>query len=605
MQNTISEIKTHNGLPTLFINGEPTPFAAYMSYLDDKARYADFAGIGCKLYSYPIYFAGRGINENSGIGKFRDGLFDVEGVADFSICDHDVELILNACPEAYIFPRICLTMPEWWDEKYPDELNYLKNGETCRVSFSSRQWRKDAGEMLRQLIDHMETSPYADNVVGYQVAAGSTEEWFHFKEGGLGPAAQKGFEEYAKTCALLDNYDGEITLPTLEIYNDMYNGTGEYIAENKLFSAFLEYTSWIVADDIKYFCAIVKECTNRAKITGTFYGYNWTVLNPSAGHLCMKDVLDSPDVDFICSPNAYTNGRSPGVDWQSMPPLDSIRMAGKMLVNECDTRTHLTRPLKESRPIAPPGFYETGLWKGPDREDWSLWLMRRCFARTVITGAGLWWFDMWGGWYASETYMTEIKEYYKLQEEEINFTKRESINQVAVFNDEQAAQKLNLNTGISHRWMTNLQIQLGYCGCGYDLYNMSGADKIPIEQYKLIIFTCIDDNQKNRAFIQQCREKGINLLFTNSGQCPEPSPEPAVLRAEMEKAGVHLYCELGDVLYANRHFLCIHAVTEGTKHITLPRVAKISEFRTQLVWQTTEFEVEMQQYETLLFRLEY
>ena len=39
-------IKMHNGTPTLFVEGKPVFAAAYMSYLDDRARYQDFTDAG-------------------------------------------------------------------------------------------------------------------------------------------------------------------------------------------------------------------------------------------------------------------------------------------------------------------------------------------------------------------------------------------------------------------------------------------------------------------------------------------------------------------------------------------------------------------------------
>ncbi|MDR3144831.1 MAG: hypothetical protein LBU21_00985 [Treponema sp.] len=694
--DTIAEIKLHNGLPTLFVNGDPIPFGSYACYLDDKARYEDFALAGCRLYTFPAYFTGRGINTSSNIGPFRKGIYDKENESDFSEFDREAERIVRACPEAFIFPRVCMTMPAWWDEKYPDECNYTLSGARLRVSMSSERWRQDAAGMLTDIIRHVENTPFASNFIGYHIAAGSTEEWYHFSKGddfgGLGPAAQKGFLSFAKKLYGEKAKDWKIP----ESYSEYKNNGEPFLSpEHEMLLAFLEYTNDVVAEDINYFCSIVRQHTNRKKIAGVFYGYTMQGLDPRLGHNALRKVLECKDVDFIAAPNSYYSGpqagfdgsttRQPGTDWPSMPPLDSIRLAGKLLVNENDTRTFLSRPLKESRSgIAPSGKYEDGVWLGPERRDWSLWLLRRCFGRTLITGAGGWWFDMWGGWYASDEIMAEMKDYFALQQEELKLAGRQSICETALINDEEALKTLNCAAGLIMPALIETRHCLSVCGCGYDVYDICSGQNIPVEQYKLIIFACVEDSPKLRQLIERCRDRGVNLLFSylpgygrsqdvrtvselvgikleaapnaNEGPirfsngmllsgpsifkpglrinetcdeivgrfkngeagfirkhtgksdtwyCVNPGLEAVALRIVQEASGVHHYAELGDVVYANRHFLCIHAAVSGKKRIVLPGKAEIAECFGQRTWCSNRFDVEMKQYETLLFRLEY
>src|SRR5690625_1540561 len=97
----------------------------------------------------------------------------------FDILEEDIQKILSADPKAYIFPRINLDMPEWWEAKYFDELNQLVDGTTLRQSFSSKQWRKDAGLFLQELISVLQRPEYINHIIGYQLSAGTTEEWFY------------------------------------------------------------------------------------------------------------------------------------------------------------------------------------------------------------------------------------------------------------------------------------------------------------------------------------------------------------------------------------------------------------------------------------------
>ncbi len=697
-------VRNRGGVPALFINGSPVPAAAYLCYLDGRERYGDFARAGYSLYSFPSYFAGKGINADSGIGPFRSGIFDRRGDPDFAVFDRDVERILSADPQAFLFPRVCLDMPEWWEREFPEELNGCAGGGTCRVSMSSEQWRRDAGDMLAALIRHVEQSPYAARIIGYQPAAGGTEEWVHFRnrDGGLGMAAQQGFARYVfrkyggREDALRAAYrDGAITFGAIRIPEDygMYapDGPAFFDISRKMLLDFLEYTNHIIADDILYFCRLIKKHTHRRLVTGAFYGYSLALTDARNGHLALGELLASRDIDFLCSPNWYN--RSPGVDWPCMLPLDSIKAAGKLFFSECDTRTHLTRPLKEARPsIAPAGWYEGGVWEGPEREDVSLWLIRKCFTRNLIQGTGLWWFDMWGGWYASETLMDELGKYPPLLEESLRQRRRGSVSQVAVITDADSQKYFNTACGIAQEWVSSYPLTLGSCGVPYDIFDLGEADRIDIGRCRLVLITGICRHSAELdSLVRRCREAGVHLCFTylpgsvrddmpagtdlssaltgiglrpadrtdetpildaerggavlaarrsfapgaeiadpeaeilghfeGSGRpgfvrkkvggsttwyCALPGMTAQALRMVFGQAGVHLYCREGDVLYANRRFLCIHSAFEGEKEIILPsrmKAVRLLDSGSPEIFEGDRFTIFMKRFETCLFRI--
>ena len=59
-------VEEHKGCPALFINGEPVPPFAYMSYLGRETYYREAAQAGIHLYCFPAYLGDRGINPTSG-----------------------------------------------------------------------------------------------------------------------------------------------------------------------------------------------------------------------------------------------------------------------------------------------------------------------------------------------------------------------------------------------------------------------------------------------------------------------------------------------------------------------------------------------------------
>jgi len=401
-----------------------------------------------------------------------------------------------------------------------------------RGSFSSKQWRKDARDMLYKLIDHIENSDYSNNIIGYHLAAGNTEEWFHFGYplGGFGDCALEGYRNYLRMKynndverLRKDLNDENLDFHKIELPRDykVYEKTAFSIIDKNVSAnllSFLEYQNWIVADAICYFAKEVKEKIQNRLVVGAFYGYINEAVDARCGHHFLKMLLNDKNIDFLCSPNSYSHTRAPGIDWANMSVLDSVKSSGKLWVSECDTRTWLTRPLREARPsICPKGAYEGGVWEGPKSKDVSKWLIRKCFARNIITGTGYWWFDMWGGWFDDKDIMKEMSEYIKIQNESLICPIRNSINEVAVIVDEEALKYLNVNTGIGIQWNYEQRIALGWAGAPYDIFDIKSFDinDNNSNRYKLIIFLCICEDKENlRTIISEAKTKGINLCFT-------------------------------------------------------------------------------------------
>lgn len=485
-------IKRLGGVPALFVNDRPVYANAYISYLDDRARYEDFAAAGIRIYSVPVYLAGRGINTDSGIGPFRTGLWDREEAFDVGPLENDIRQVLEAHPDALIFPRIDLDMPEWWDVKYPDELNRLADGIKRRQSFVSARWREDAGHALTRIVRYLENSEYRCHIIGYQIAAGGTEEWaYHgWPRADFSPGALESFrgwrqERRGSPIKLSD----EALIATL---NRPDTDPGSALLNPETESMTIDHRLFLgetVADAIAFFARLVKHLLKGRLIVGVFYGYSLEITDPRAGHHAMRSLLRESSVDFFCSPNSYIGVRQPGMDWPFMSVTDSIAWHGKMLWMECDTRTFLTRPLREARPsICPPGKYEGGVWEGPSTLSASRALLLKNFARCLTSGAGQWWFDMWGGWFADPALIALMSQFQRIGESSLKLPERGSRAEIAVFVDEQAYAYLHPGTGLAHAW-TYLQRQgLGLMGAPYHVYDIADLAAAAAEGYKVYLF---------------------------------------------------------------------------------------------------------------------
>ena len=592
---TRSSIENYGGVPTLFINGEPQPALAYMTYFQENNEYESFTLAGYELFSLPVFFSTRGINTLSNISPFEQGIFEIKGEPNFEIFDQNIETILEQNSNAYILPRMNISMPTWWEEENPTEVNITEDGESKRESFYSEKWRKDAGELVLQFIKHINQSDYRDRILGYQIACGNTEEWFHFDlNGGIGPAAERGFEAFIKQMYPdeVGDYDG---LPKFKSDNEM-------ITDDLHHRRFLEFCSLAVADAISYFSGLVKEATNYQLIVGTFYGYGLEVYNSLYGTHALNYLLDNENIDFFCSPNSYQFQRKAGIDWPDMTVTDSMKLHNKFYFAECDIRTSLTKWINDSREgAALEGTYNSELWFGPKTIEDSLQLIRKTFTRQLIKGNGLWWFDMWGGWFENETIMEEMKAYEEIATVALHDKKRESVAKVAVFTDEAAYRYLNPRSQAGSI-VSDARHELGLTAVPYDSYDLNDFESV-YKNYEAIIFLSPVVRQEMQQAINLAQESQIATLSINL-QTPELSVKQ--LRNFYKDNQIHIWCETDDVIYVNDNFIAIHAATSGEKTLNLDRERNITQLLPQETnsFKSDQITVEMNEYETILFRLE-
>lgn len=560
-------VRELGGVPTLFIDEQPVPGMAYITYFRGDACYEQFIAAGYRHFSIPVYFGDQTINATSGILPFEPGIFSEKGRADFTILDRQVEQILEICPDALIFPRVNMAVPRWWEDEHPDECCDIGfNGTPRRSCFSSQKWREDTREMLRQFLEYAEAAPYGQRLFAYMLADGNTEEWFSFDQrGSIGPAARK-------------NYSGN---PDPDD------------------PAFRRYLSHAAASAICEFAQAAKEFTHHRKAIGCFYGYTYEVPFWSSNHHALRDVLNCPDVDFICSPASYVVRNSPGVDWPNMLPIDSVQAAGKLYFMENDTRTSLSKLLNQSHPGACPGdAYDRPIWHGPDSEEKSIHLLRMNFARQIADAHASWWFDMWGGWYDSPAMMDELAQYLQIAQRFLWDQERKAPAQCACWIDECAYAYAE---PAKEGWLAKQsRIAIGQCGVPCDFFEI-GDFRAQHRQYLCHIFVVYAETDAVKAAIHACRELGAPVLILRPGEVPAPKE----LREFCIAAGAHCYCHSDDAIHVAPHFLAIHAASDGVKEIHLPHAYRI----TPLVDSGEEvhsecLRLEMKIGETKMFRLE-
>ncbi|MBO5682865.1 MAG: hypothetical protein J6S10_02705, partial [Clostridia bacterium] len=471
-----SEIKKKNGLPSLYLEGEPIAAMAYTTYFEERSCCLDFANAGYKIFFVNASFTTLPINSAAtGFSPFRIGIFEDIDAPDYSEFEREIYRTLSACPDAVLFPRINISMPKWWIDAHPEETVLTPKGGYREALFSER-FREDGAKLLKLFIDHAKASDYADRIGGWQICGGQTQEWFHHDlAGSLGKAAEEPYRRWVKKT-----YGEETaTLPSPEDF--IYQGAPENTNEcAKRYSLFANEE---VARTIDHFAKVIKEETDRTQVVGTFYGYSFESNNTVLfGSHALRILLDSENLDFFSSPNAYTNNRAFGIDWADMMPVDSVKLHGKLPFIECDIRTYLTRAIQDVRPGEyPDDIYKTkdgtSVWAGPPTKELSVSAIRKSFAHQLTHASAIWWFDMWGGWYDDPSLMSELSDMKKLYDEEVDASKNPTSAEIAFFADERAYAKL-FSRSPHLSAIKDTRTAMGNIGAPYDVFMVEDAKEV-------------------------------------------------------------------------------------------------------------------------------
>lgn len=524
-----SSVKDKNGIPTLYINDKEIPANAYITYFHEKGCYEDFAKRGYRLFSIPFFFGDQTINESTDIPPFSPGIFENREKPDFSVIDREIADILSVCPAAFIFPRVNMALPRWWEVEHPDECNDTGRfiPEKKRACFSSDAWAEETKRLLTLFIEHVERSDYRDHICGYQLAGGNTEEWFPFDfKGSIGKRSRERFSEYA-----------------------LEKGISETEEE------YYKFLSHMVAGRICEFAACAKELTGKRVVIGCFYGYNFERPDKESCHNALDEVLTCPDVDFICSPVSYGHARRGGIDHPCMLAVDSLKKHGKLYFAENDSRTHLTRPLFDI-----PHFHQP-VFQARDKA-LAIENMKLHYARALTHSHALWWFDMGGGWYGDRCYMDMLEKFLQITKEAMT-KDRSSVSEVALLIDPNMLNAITLgdqNAAV----VSEIRFPMGLAGAPYDCYLASDY---------------ADIRDKYRAFVVPCPIKTATLEQILRDERPVLAVTDAITSAEIrafyKASGVHLYCEKDAVIFANSSYLFLHTTKAENYRLNLPNEKKL------------------------------
>ena len=332
------------------------------------------------------------------------------------------------------------------------------NGLISRQSFSSKKWLRDATVALEKLIDRLESSPYAERIVGYHIAYGTSGEtimWGRINQryGDYGITNRRefynyGLKKYGTPEALSKAWcqpgitADTVVLPTPEERNGTPSSNLELFRLSKKDRISIDYDMFVSdsnADALIHFAKAVKARVDKP--VGAFYGYLLYVSNSAyAGHLALDKLLSSPYIDFFAAPKAYARCGA-GEPGGEICPAQSINLQ-KIFLEELDNRTYLAveneDDIKQGMVSADPHDSITVMW--------------RELCKNLSHGSGFWWMDLGGGWFASEPLMNTVRQMIKASSR-IRAVKGESIADMIIVLDERSSAHIRESGNLHEKYL--------------------------------------------------------------------------------------------------------------------------------------------------------
>lgn len=478
---------------------------------------------------------------------------------DYRLTDETLSALLDSNPNMLYMPRVKLNVPPDWCRANPADTFVYENGKDLTKqeiaslvgssehdwfgfncahgyavnggdgsfvdtrpnvggtiglqSFSSPKWLADASEALARLIEHIQNSPYADQIIGYHIAYGQCGEtclWGGWRarddrRGDFGKTNTRmfvnfGLEKYGSEQKLLEKWGfdsmNDIEVPSVWQRDSVKSSLRELFyddAHNVICRDYNEFSSRANAVACETFCRVVKEKTDGNAAAGIFYGYIYMPQSAYMSHCDIDYVLSSPYIDFVASPKAYfrTLAGEPGGE---QGPTYSINKK-KVWLDEIDNWTHLDK--REGRAE---NLFET------------LTLVTREGVKNLSTDQGFWWMDLGEGWYDMPEIMSLIKELSEVQKQINAKAPHRSTAEILIVVDENSIKSMSASYGLTGGLLYNLQSEVRLCGAPADTLRLSDLYTADISGYKMIVFAnafCIDaklrkilaDNAEGKTYI--------------------------------------------------------------------------------------------------------
>ncbi len=537
-----AEVKPFNGRPTVFVNGKPqSPFFyalthAYggrWSWEEVPARNVhNFAQIGVRLFQVDLYL--------------EDIWYKTSPTLDIKKAQRQVRGILDQCPDANVVVRIHVNAPFWWNEAHPEECTQFADGpvdttlkagppfhneehdihRALRASLASARWKKEAGQKLVEFCQKLSKTPEGNAVIGMHVAGGIYGEWHYWgfidHDPDTGPAMTTYFRNWLKdkyktnsnlqkawnnSTFTFENATVPLTAERLQTQDGFFKDPS---VEQRTIDYFTAQQQ-VVADDAIYFCQLAKKNWPRPLITGIFYGYLHMTFNRQTvgGHLFIKQILESPFIDYLSAPQTYWGeSRKAGGSGNSRGIIESTLLHGKLWLDEIDNG--YLHAKNDHDNIRYTERYDTAYAN----------IIRRCALLPLMRGIGFWFYDFGVqkgfGWWDNPTYLASMKTEKTFFEKRLTAPYRSDADVLYVWSQDvfyylkSAPLPITVNV-LDH----SIEQALRSGTVGDHIYDFD-LNLVNLNQYKAVVFMNVYKlTNEQRKFIQEKVAKNGRTLVWN------------------------------------------------------------------------------------------
>ena len=539
---------------------------------------------------------------------------------DFAAYDKQVDDLLAANPKARFLCMIDLNTPYWLTRKLAyDSFDVVSH------AASDLQWIKITTEWMLDFIAYSEKK-YGDKIDAYILSGGGTSEWYEYDRGKSSRVKNAAWRTWCKKngYAFGEDVPSESELKKAAFENVIYDPATE---SDKI--QYWRFHNEVIAEAILHFAKEARPKIGKGKELGVFFGYYMVSDSKlvSFGHLAYERVFACPELDFYISPGTY-NDRMIGGGSGPQLVLGTAERHGKRYLHEIDHRTHCVGGGNS--------------WKTQAEDDAG---HKREAAFALINHSSLWWFDMWGGWYKTTESQALIKRLKEVSDVYVK-DRSPSVAEAILIADPQSAYGVNEKMPHASAMAHGFRDKLSRAGAPFDVYSFNDLSSIDLSRYKVVFLpaTLLISPERAEMLKNVVLKDNRTVVWVyapgiSDGKSLDPARvkhwtgseyrtegpatvamdgwtsvyafeyktlTPAAMREIMRRAGVHLYVEGADPVYANQRLLAIHCKEGGEKKIALPTTCKkvVDVFKGQTVAENISvFTYRFETPDTVLFEL--
>jgi len=426
-----------------------------------------------------------------------------------------------------------MSPPTWWCEAHPDDVMLWDRGGQRRrpAVVASPEYRRDASERLRALVEHLEAE-FGDHVAGYHPIGQNTGEWF-YQDTWLSPL--NGYSKASQTAWrrwLQDHYGSDAALqaawgdpnvrcadapvPSPEMRRAAPAGTLRHPIHERPLIDFAQFQQEMMADCVCHFARTVREASKGRKLVVFFYGYVFefgAVANGPAisGHYALRKVLQSPDIDILCSPISYFD-RALGESAPAMTAAESVALAGKMWLYEDDSRTYLAS-----------GHFATYHRSGADTLEQTKAMLLRNTGECAVRNFGTWWMDLGAsGWFDDPAMWAQMDALRPLDEALLHQPRAFRPEVAAVIDEQSMIRVAAGGDKLTRPAVYEVRRPLGRMGTPYGQYLLDdvAAGRVKAKMYVFLTPWCLAPEQR-RALLDAT--KGTMRIWCYAPGYQEPN----------------------------------------------------------------------------------